>query len=87
VIGGLKPSAKKNTTDKDLQSEKTKDSNNKKGGSGVGCGARKLSAQVDTFSAPSSFHISTSLSIFFGWVDSKRSPHAAFSFNSSIAFS
>ena len=41
----------------------------------------------DKPSAPSSFRISASLSIFLSWVASRRSPRAAFSFSSSIALS
>ena len=84
AVGGLKPSAKKKIPPTKVYKTKRKNNNNnnKKGG-----GVERVLAQVATFSAPSSFRISASLSIFFNWVASSRSPRAAFSFNSSIAFS
>jgi hypothetical protein len=60
VTGGLKTSGKKYRRRRSpgLQNEKEK-KNDEKGG-----GVERV-AQVDTFSAPTSFRISTSLSIFF----------------------
>ncbi len=80
VDSEVKASAKNTADDGPTQKEETKTT--KKGG---GWGA--WVAQDDAFNAPSSIRISASLSIFLSWVASRRSPRAAFSFKSSIAFS